>query len=563
MQSVTVLITGLTMGVTVLLGKAVGANDAKAAGEVVSGQIRLFTIVAAALTFVMLLLAPQAAQLMNVPEEALPETVRYVRICSAGIVFITAYNGISGVFRALGNSRSPFLFVLIACLMNVALDLLFVGVFGMNAAGAALATVIAQAASVFFSLAYTRRHPLPFAIGNPLRAGGAAIRGILRVGSPIALQDFLTSLSFLIITSIVNGLGLIASALIMIFMGVLPWGSISIPVAIMAMFCLLFINGWMQGMGWPPCGRVMTHWFCTKERGVKMSVWNVAHNIGGAAMAPLAAFGITLGYTLFGDPLGGAFYVPALVALAIAVIAYLMVRDTPQSCGLPPVEIWKHETKQYSASNEKEMTVRQILFENVLNNKLLWLIAFANAFIYFVRYGVLDWAPSYLTTSVADGGKGMALDGSSWSYFIFEIAGIFGTILCGWLSDKVFKGRRAPATIIYMALVMVAVYVYWQSRSELVTNVAMGTIGFLIYGPVMLIGVSALDLVPKKAAGTAAGFTGLFGYLIGSAFLANIGMGYIFQHFGWDGGFIALIGACVLSIGFSASTWNREKQYIA
>lgn len=171
MQSVTVLITGLTMGVTVLLGKAVGANDAKAAGEVVSGQIRLFTIVAAALTFVMLLLAPQAAQLMNVPEEALPETVRYVRICSAGIVFITAYNGISGVFRALGNSRSPFLFVLIACLMNVALDLLFVGVFGMNAAGAALATVIAQAASVFFSLAYTRRHPLPFAIGNPLRAG--------------------------------------------------------------------------------------------------------------------------------------------------------------------------------------------------------------------------------------------------------------------------------------------------------------------------------------------------------------------------------------------------------
>lgn len=358
-------------------------------------------------------------------------------------------------------------------------------------------------------------------------------------------------------------LGLIASALIMIFMGVLPWGSISIPVAIMAMFCLLFVNGWMQGIGWPPCGRVMTHWFCTKERGVKMSVWNVAHNIGGAAMAPLAAFGITLGYTLFGDPLGGAFYVPALVALAIAVIAYLMVRDTPQSCGLPPIEIWKHETKQYSASNEKEMTVRQILFENVLNNKLLWLIAFANAFIYFVRYGVLDWAPSYLTTSVADGGKGMALDGSSWSYFIFEIAGIFGTILCGWLSDKVFKGRRAPATIIYMALVMVAVYVYWQSRSELVTNVAMGTIGFLIYGPVMLIGVSALDLVPKKAAGTAAGFTGLFGYLIGSAFLANIGMGYIFQHFGWDGGFIALIGACVLSIGFSASTWNREKQYIA
>jgi OPA family glycerol-3-phosphate transporter-like MFS transporter len=209
------------------------------------------------------------------------------------------------------------------------------------------------------------------------------------------------------------------------------------------------------------------------------------------------------------------------------------------------------------------MTVRQILFENVFNNKLLWLIAIANAFIYFVRYGVLDWAPSYLTTPVAEGGKGMALNGSSWSYFMFEIAGIFGTILCGILSDKLFKGRRAPATIIYMALVALAVYVYWKSGSEWVVNCAMATIGFLIYGPVMLIGVSALDLVPKKAAGTAAGFTGLFGYLIGSALLANIGMGYIFKHFGWDGGFVALIVACGLAILFSASTWNKEKEYIA
>ena len=233
MQSVTVLITGLTMGVTVLLGKAVGANDSTAAGQVVAGQIRLFVIVAAVLTAIMLLFAPQAARLMNVPEEAMAETVRYVRICSAGIVFITAYNGISGVFRALGNSRSPFLFVLIACLMNVALDLLFVGVFDMNASGAALATVIAQATSVLFSLGYIRRHPLPFALENPWRVGGKAIGGILRVGSPIALQDFLTSLSFLIITSIVNGLGLIASAAVgiaeklYVFLSIVPMAFMS------------------------------------------------------------------------------------------------------------------------------------------------------------------------------------------------------------------------------------------------------------------------------------------------------------------------------------------------
>ncbi len=344
-------------------------------------------------------------------------------------------------------------------------------------------------------------------------------------------------------------LGLLVSAAIMTFMGLCSWATGSIVI----MFCLLFLNGWVQGMGWPPCGRVMVHWFSTRERGVKMSIWNVAHNIGGAAMAPLAVAGIAI----FGTWQGG-FYFPAILAAAIALIAYMLVRDTPQSCGLPPIEIYKHETRNYSATNEKEMSVRQILFENVLNNKLLWLIALANAFIYFVRYGVLDWAPMYL-----DQVKGMTLSGSSWSYFTFEIAGIFGTILCGWVSDRLFNGRRAPVNIIYMLLVMIAVYVYWQSSSAIVTNISMAAIGFLIYGPVMLIGVSALDLVPKKAAGTAAGFTGLFGYLIGSAVLANIGMGYIFAHFSWDGGFIALIGACVLAILLCATTWNREKARLA
>ena len=333
-------------------------------------------------------------------------------------------------------------------------------------------------------------------------------------------------------------LGLIASAVIMTVMGLIPWTVSSL--SIMLMFCILFVNGWVQGMGWPPCGRVMVHWFSVRERGVKMSIWNIAHNVGGALMAPLAVFGITI----FGV-WGGAFYFPAMVAVIIAVIAYLLVRDTPQSCGLPPIELYKPEecTQAYSAEQEKELSTKEILFGHVFNNKLLWIIAFANAFIYFVRYGVLDWAPMYLEQV-----KHMDLANSSWSYFAFEIAGIFGTILCGWLSDKVFKGRRGPVTIIYMLLVMLAVYIYWNSASAMVTNVAMAAIGFLIYGPVMLIGVSALDLVPKKAAGTAGGFQGLFGYLLGSAVFANIGMGYIFEHFGWDGGFILLLSACAVTI---------------
>ncbi len=212
MQVVTGLISGLTMGVTVLVGKAMGAGKREEAGAVVAGQIRLFVPVALVLTGLMLTFAPQAAELLNVPEEAVPETIRYIRICSGGIVFITAYNGISGIFRGIGNSRSPFIFVLIACLVNVALDILFVGAFDMAASGAAMATVLAQAASVVFSLVYMKFRPLPFRPDMGRAAGERTAAHIFRLGAPIALQDFLTGMSFLIITGIVNTLGLIASA---------------------------------------------------------------------------------------------------------------------------------------------------------------------------------------------------------------------------------------------------------------------------------------------------------------------------------------------------------------
>ena len=212
MQTATVLVAGLTMGVTVLVGRAVGAGKTESAGAIVAAQIRLFALVALGLTALIVALAPQAAAVMNVPEEAMGEAVRYVRICGGGMVFVTAYNAVSGVFRGVGNSRSPLLFVLVACAVNVALDLLFVAGLDMAAAGAALATVLAQAASVLFSLLYLRRHPLPFRLTRQSFSAPGAGRDILRVGLPIALQDALVHVSFLLITSIVNTLGVVASA---------------------------------------------------------------------------------------------------------------------------------------------------------------------------------------------------------------------------------------------------------------------------------------------------------------------------------------------------------------
>jgi len=341
-------------------------------------------------------------------------------------------------------------------------------------------------------------------------------------------------------------LGLVFSAFTMILMGLFPFATASIAI----MFIFLFVNGWFQGMGWPPCGRVVVHWFSVKERGTRMSIWNVAHNVGGGLMAPLAIAGLAV----FGS-WQGKLYFPAIVALLVAFITYLLVRDTPQSCGLPPIEKYTDTyTKDYSDTHEKELSTRQILMDYVLVNKLIWYIALANAFIYLVRYGVLDWAPTYLKEA-----KGFTLNETGWAYFLYEWAGIPGTLLCGWISDKVFNGRRAPATIIYMVLVTVAVFVYWQNPpgQPMIDNIALIAIGFLIYGPVMLIGVHALDLVPKKAAGTAAGLTGLFGYL-GGALFANAAMGYVVDAWGWDGGFYVLIAACILSILFTGLTWKKE-----
>ncbi len=212
MHAITVIVTGLTMGVTVALGHSIGAGNTEKAGGIVAGQIKLFIGVAITLTVIMVVFAGKAAKLMHVPEEAYEQTVEYIQICSSGMIFITAYNAISGVFRGIGNSKSPFYFVLVACILNIILDLIFVGYFKMDSKGAALATIISQACSVVFSLIYIRKITLPFKVTKKSFTMSQTIATITKIGAPISLQDFLIQVSFLMITSIVNSLGLVASA---------------------------------------------------------------------------------------------------------------------------------------------------------------------------------------------------------------------------------------------------------------------------------------------------------------------------------------------------------------
>lgn len=344
-------------------------------------------------------------------------------------------------------------------------------------------------------------------------------------------------------------LGLFCSALVMIFMGMVPIATSSVAI----MFVLLLLNGWFQGMGWPPSGRVMVHWFSPSERGTKMAIWNVAHNIGGGMVGPIAI----LAMAMFAD-WHSILYLHGFFSLAVALAVFAMVRDTPQSEGLCTIEKYHNDypkTFEYDEEHETEFSARAIFFEHVLNNKFLWTIAIANAFVYFVRYGVLDWAPTYLSEV-----KNFSFEQSGWAYAFYEFAGIPGTLLCGWLSDRVFDGRRAAVSIIYLLLTLICVVVYWlnPAGNPNVDIAMLIGIGFFIYGPVMLIGVQALDLAPKKAAGTAAGFTGLFGY-VGGAVSANIVIGYVVDSAGWDAGFTLIAGACILAMILISFTWRAEK----
>ena len=342
-------------------------------------------------------------------------------------------------------------------------------------------------------------------------------------------------------------LGLLLSAGIVFLTGTVKaiFASLALLIALSA------LNGWVQGMGWPPCGKTMVHWFSTRERGRTVSLWNVAHNIGGGLVATFALAGVAL----FHD-WGAKLYFNALIAAIVAVAVFLLMRDTPPSCGLPPVEEYRNDFPPgYSAADERTLSFREIFLGHVLTNRSLWAIAVANAFVYFVRYGVVNWIPTYLETA-----KGFSFKQSSTAWLLYEFAAIPGTLACGWVSDTVFKGRRAPATILFMALTLVGVLVYWSNlRGPIwIDYAALIAIGFLIYGPIMIIGLHALDLVPKNAAGTAAGFTGFFGYVFGSA-IAGTGVGWIADRWGWNGVFMTMVGCCVLTIAFTALTLGDKR----
>lgn len=213
-NTVTMVITGLSMGITILVGESIGMKDREKAGISIGSGICMFAVFGIILTAAIAIGAPALARLFKAPEEAFAPTVHYIRICGAGSLFIVAYNVLGAVFRGIGDSRTPLLTVSIACVINIFGDLLLVSVFGMGAAGAALATVAAQCISVLASLwIISRRTDLPFDFSRQfIRFNGRIIGKELKLGSPVALQEVFVGTSFIVIQAVVNTFGVVPSA---------------------------------------------------------------------------------------------------------------------------------------------------------------------------------------------------------------------------------------------------------------------------------------------------------------------------------------------------------------
>lgn len=213
MHMVTTVITALAMGTTIMLGQAIGNGRSEDAGRVIGNSVTIFAALAAVVTVLILTFTRQLTGLMQAPKEAFDATMGYVRICSAGSVFIVAYNVLGSIFRGLGDSRTPLMTVGFACVFNIAGDLLFVAGLGMAAEGAALATVMAQALSVVLCLLIIKRRGMPVHLQKShFRLHSGTSGRLLKLGFPVALQEGLVSISFLVIAAIVNSLGVIPSA---------------------------------------------------------------------------------------------------------------------------------------------------------------------------------------------------------------------------------------------------------------------------------------------------------------------------------------------------------------
>ncbi|MDN8551607.1 phosphoglycerate transporter PgtP [Citrobacter werkmanii] len=310
---------------------------------------------------------------------------------------------------------------------------------------------------------------------------------------------------------------------------------------------LVVFNGLFQGMGVGPSFITIANWFPRKERGRVGAFWNISHNVGGGIVAPIvgAAFAI-LGSEHWQS---ASYIVPASVAVLFAVIVLMLGKGSPRQEGLPALEQMMPEEKvvlnaRHAVQAPENMSAFQIFCTYVLRNKNAWYVSLVDVFVYMVRFGMISWLPIYLLTE-----KHFSKEEMSVAFLFFEWAAIPSTLLAGWLTDKLFKGRRMPLAMICMALIFVCLIGYWKSESLLMVTIFAAIVGCLIYVPQFLASVQTMEIVPSFAVGSAVGLRGFMSYIFGASLGTSL-FGVMVDKMGWHGGFYLLMGGIVCCILF-------------
>lgn len=306
----------------------------------------------------------------------------------------------------------------------------------------------------------------------------------------------------------------------------------------LALLCGL--NGIFQGWGWPPVTKQLTYWYSKKERGTWWSVCSTSHSVGGLLIPIIMAYAVSYFVNW-----RYAMLLPGFTCIGVGLFLLNRLRDVPQSLGLPPIELYRGERDE-SRLYEKEhsetpLTPKQILFDCVLNNKFVWIMALSYFFVYVVRTAVNDWTIPYLVELGYD--RLLASASVMW----FEIGGFVGMLIAGWVSDMFFQGRRIPFMLLCAIGMAISLYTFAGLGAQediRYCYTLMACIGFFVFGPQMLIGLAAAEYVDKKAVCTANGFVGCWAY-IGAA-VTGYPLGLIIDH-SWQAYFWILVVCSIIT----------------
>jgi OPA family sugar phosphate sensor protein UhpC-like MFS transporter len=313
------------------------------------------------------------------------------------------------------------------------------------------------------------------------------------------------------------------------------------------------LNGWFQAWGWPACCKSLTYWFKQSERGLWYSICSTSHNVGGALIPLICVFcAMHYGWRW-------AMFVPATLSISMGFFLINRLRDVPQSLGLPAVEDHKKNSapnfNPHPAKAHSLLSLREILFKQVLSNKYVWIFSLSYFFIYVVRTAINDWSVYYLMEA-----KSFPEFLASTGVFWFEAGGLLGMIAAGWGSDFFFKGNRVPSMVISALGLIFSVLALWYSppNHTALDLVCLTFIGFFVFGPQMIVGLAAAEHVDKRAAAASNGFAGTLGYF--GAACAGYPIGKVIDIWGWNGFYLLLVICSIIIFGMLLPLWSTQSQ---